>query len=78
VTLEERRAFVAAVEAQHGRRPGDNYDASMDFGNMPEDALLLAKLGYVVAETPAWPDWHEQSEFKPVRDRARDSRAPSP
>jgi Zn-dependent M28 family amino/carboxypeptidase len=53
-------------------QPGDNYDASMDFGNMPEDALLLAKLGDVVAETPAWPDWHEHSEFKPVRDRIQD------
>jgi hypothetical protein len=57
---------------QQYHQPGDNYDASMDFGNMPEDALLLATLGYVVADTPAWPDWHGQSEFKPVRDRIQD------
>lgn len=60
--------------AKQYHQPADKYDPSIDFGNMSDDALLLAKLGSSVAEARDWPEWNTASEFKPVRDRTRNLR----
>ena len=67
-------AAKLSYAAKQYHQPGDRYEASMDFGNMPEDALLLAQLGGAIAATNEWPDWKVGSEFKPVRDRSRGAR----
>jgi len=49
-------------------RPADNYEPeTWNFEGIREDAQLAFELGYILANSAAWPQWKEKSEFKEIR-----------
>lgn len=42
----------------------DKYRANWDFGGMVEDTQLFFEVGYDIANTKDWPQWHKTSEFR--------------
>jgi Zn-dependent M28 family amino/carboxypeptidase len=56
--------------ANHYHRPSDEYRAEeWNFGGMQQDAALYLGLGYRLAQSDAWPEWKDGSEFKAARKR---------
>jgi Zn-dependent M28 family amino/carboxypeptidase len=51
-------------------QPADEYDPSWNFLGMVQDATVLHRLGFEIANSRAWPNYRETSEFRPVRDRS--------
>lgn len=50
-------------------QPQDNYEPEMwDMSGLAQDATLLFKVGYRLANESYWPQWSEGSEFKAKRD----------
>lgn len=49
-------------------KPGDEYEEWWDLSGVVEDAQLLFRVGWAVANTDQYPQWNETSEFKAVRD----------
>ncbi|MBI9065239.1 MAG: M28 family peptidase [Marinilabiliaceae bacterium] len=49
-------------------KPGDEYEEWWDLLGVVEDAQLLFRVGWAVANTDQYPQWNETSEFKAVRD----------
>ena len=59
-------------------QPSDEWSPSWDFTGMAEDANLLHIVGRDLANSRAWPNWSEDSEFRAIRDRsAGDRREPA-
>ncbi|TAJ08178.1 M28 family peptidase [Marinilabiliaceae bacterium JC017] len=49
-------------------KPGDEYEEWWDLSGVAEDARLLFRVGWAIANTDQYPQWNETSEFKAVRD----------
>jgi Zn-dependent M28 family amino/carboxypeptidase len=50
----------------HG--PNDEFDPAWDWSGVVEDVLLAYRLGRMLAETTAWPNWVPGDEFRAIRD----------
>jgi len=48
--------------------PDDEYDPSWNWAGVMADLRLFHKLGRMLAETGAWPNWYPGDEFRRVRD----------
>jgi hypothetical protein len=49
-------------------KPSDEVKPDWDFSGAVLDMQTLFKVGYVVAQTPAMPEWKAGNEFKAKRD----------
>ena len=54
---------------KHYHQPSDEWSPSWDFSGMAQDVQLLHNLGRDLANSRAWPNWSEDSEFRATRDR---------
>ncbi len=56
-------------------KPQDEYDPQHDdLSGLVDDARLLFRTGYNLADTTAWPEWNDDSEFKAIRQQSRNSK----
>jgi Zn-dependent M28 family amino/carboxypeptidase len=51
-------------------QPADEYSASWNLTGIAEDVSVLHQLGLQLANSRAWPNYRETSEFRPVRDKS--------
>jgi Zn-dependent M28 family amino/carboxypeptidase len=75
------RAKVLADEytAKRYHQPADEFDPSWDFSGLVQDAQILHTVGRNLANSTAWPNWSEDSEFRGARDASATERgAPAP
>ncbi len=54
--------------AYHG--PDDEYDPDWDWSGVERDLQLYYRLGRMLAETDAWPNWLPGDEFRRIRDES--------
>ncbi len=54
--------------AYHG--PDDEYDPNWDWSGVARDLQLYYRLGRMLAETDAWPNWLPGDEFRRIRDES--------
>ena len=52
-------------------QPSDEYSESWDWSGILEDVTLSYRLGRMLADSDAWPNWHEGDEFRAIRDQSR-------
>jgi len=67
--------YVRVIERDYRDRayhkPADDYDPSWEVRGVAEDATALYRVGRALAESEAWPNWAEDSEFRAIRDQQR-------
>ncbi|HEX8697423.1 MAG TPA: M28 family metallopeptidase [Myxococcaceae bacterium] len=49
----------------------DEFRPEWDLTGMAEDVRLFFEMGRRLADSHAWPNWHEGNEFRPIRDASR-------
>ena len=59
-------------------QPDDEFDASWDYSGIVDDAAMLHAVGRDLANGTSWPQWSQDSEFRPARDRSEAERAGVP
>ena len=59
-------------------QPDDEYDASWDYRGIADDGVLLHTVGRNLANGSSWPQWSQDSEFRPIRDRSEAERVVAP
>ena len=59
-------------------QPDDEYLPSWDFTGIVSDGNLLHAVGRNLANSTAWPNWSDDSEFKATRDRTASERMGAP
>ena len=64
------QAYQADYTARLYHQPDDEYSADWDLTGMAADAELLHAVGLRLANSPDWPNWGEDSEFRAARDRS--------
>ncbi|MDH5706972.1 MAG: peptidase M28, partial [Candidatus Aminicenantes bacterium] len=62
------RAKMDKYIAENYHKPSDEYDPSWDLSGTIDDLCLLFKVGYRLSMESTFPNWHEGSEFKAIRD----------
>jgi len=55
---------------KHYHQPSDEWSTAWDFSGMADDVQLLHNLGRDLANSRAWPNWSEDSEFRATRDKS--------
>jgi len=72
--LDGGREAGAAWEAAYRERayhlPDDEYDPAWDWSGVTQDLGLYYRLGRMLGEDRAWPNWYPQDEFRRVRDES--------
>lgn len=61
-------AAEAAYTRDRYHQPSDEWQADWPFTGMARDLGVLYTLGRDLADSDAWPDWSEDSEFRAIRD----------
>ncbi len=59
-------------------QPDDEYSPNWDLRGMVADAALLHAVGRDLANSTAWPNWSEDSEFRGARDQSASERGAAP
>ncbi len=77
------QAWQSNYTAKMYHQPDDEFDPSWDFTGMAQDAELLHAVGLRLANSPDWPNWSQDSEFRATRDasaaeRGEAATAPAP
>ena len=72
--VESGRKLREAYFAKCYHQPCDAWTAQWDLRGQVEDVTLLYDLGAELANSRAWPQWQEGSEFKAIRVRTDSSR----
>jgi len=62
---------------KHYHQPSDEWQPSWDFTGMAQDVQLLHNLGRDLANSRAWPNWSQDSEFRATRDQTAGERTGS-
>ncbi|WP_300974356.1 M28 family metallopeptidase [Sphingomonas sp. LHG3406-1] len=65
---ERGKALNDAYTAKRYHQPDDEYDPSWNLNGLVQDAQLLHRVGRDLANSAAWPNWSEDSEFRGARD----------
>ena len=52
-------------------QPSDEYSDKWDWSGIEQDVRLFYRLGHLLADSKAWPNWHPTDEFRAIRDRSR-------
>ena len=73
-------ALADDYRAKRYHQQDDEYLPSWDMSGIADDAAFLHAVGRDLANSTAWPNWSEDSEFRAVRDRSEGERmvAPAP
>jgi len=50
--------------------PNDEYDPSWDWSGTLADLRIYYRLGRMLAQSEAWPNWYEGDEFRAIRDKS--------
>ena len=74
---ERGNAIAADYTAKRYHQQDDEYQPGWDFSGMVQDAQLLHLVGRDLANSTAWPNWSQDSEFRAVRDRSAAERTPA-
>jgi len=64
--------FSEEYDKERYHKPEDEYDNSWDLSGIKETTEILFELGYDLANSSDWPNWHEGTEFRVLRDEMRD------
>ncbi|MCY7280886.1 MAG: M28 family metallopeptidase [Sphingomonas bacterium] len=64
------RAYATDYTARLYHQPDDEWSADWDLSGMAADAELLHAVGLRLANSPDWPNWSEDSEFRAARDQS--------
>nr|WP_314445380.1 M28 family metallopeptidase [uncultured Sphingomonas sp.] len=75
---ERGKALNDDYTAKRYHQPDDEYDASWDLTGLVQDAQLLHRVGRDLANSGAWPNWSEDSEFRGARDASATERGAAP
>ncbi|HXG73066.1 MAG TPA: M28 family peptidase, partial [Gemmatimonadaceae bacterium] len=71
------RAADQAYRRDAYHQPADEYNAATwNLAGIAEDVTVLQQLVRQLADSRAWPNYRETSEFRPVRDRSAAKRQP--
>jgi Zn-dependent M28 family amino/carboxypeptidase len=54
--------------ANRYHKPADEYDPTWDMSGAEEDVRLFFDFGETIADSDAWPNWKEGTEFRAIRD----------
>jgi Zn-dependent M28 family amino/carboxypeptidase len=68
--VEAGKASSEAYTADNYHQPSDEWKASWSFEGMARDLDILYSLGRGLADSAAWPNWAQDSEFRAVRDQS--------
>lgn len=49
-------------------QPSDEYSDKWDWSGITQDVKVFYKLGRILADGSAWPNWHKTDEFRGIRD----------
>ena len=60
--------------SKHYHQPSDEFQSSWTFAGMAHDLPILFDLGMQLADSRAWPNWSQDSEFRAARDKTADER----
>lgn len=55
-------------------QPSDQWSAQWSFTGMARDLEILYAVGRDLADSTAWPNWAQDSEFRAIRDKSADQR----
>jgi Zn-dependent M28 family amino/carboxypeptidase len=61
-------AFEKEYNETRYHQPADEWDATWTFTGMARDLALLQAFGAELANSPRWPNWAPESEFRAARD----------
>src|SRR5690606_31153429 len=64
------QAWDAAYRENAYHLPDDEYDPNWDWSGVMQDLQLFYRLGRMLGETEAWPNWLPDDEFRRVRDES--------
>ncbi|HET8611361.1 MAG TPA: M28 family metallopeptidase [Sphingomonas sp.] len=67
-------ALAKEYNRDHYHQPSDEWKPSFDFTGMAQDLGLLYDLGRDLANSRAWPNWSQDSEFRAARDKTAAAR----
>ncbi len=67
---EGGEAWYKTYVAERYHQPADEWSADWDLSGVAEDVGLVYKMGSELANSDKWPDWHDGSEFKKVREES--------
>jgi Zn-dependent M28 family amino/carboxypeptidase len=70
-------ALSADYTAKRYHQPDDEWQPGWDYRGIIEDAKLLHSLGWDLANSSAWPNWSQDSEFRAARDATASERGVS-
>ena len=68
--VERSEAIDREFTATKYHKPGDEYSPTWDVTGSMEDLELLYQMGLQQANSAAWPQWYEGSEFRAIRERS--------
>jgi Zn-dependent M28 family amino/carboxypeptidase len=68
--VERAEAIDREFNATRYHKPGDEYSPTWDVTGSMEDLELLYLMGLQQANSSAWPQWYEGSEFRAIRERS--------
>ena len=66
--LEAGKKAAEEYTTNHYHQPSDEWQASWPFTGMARDLQILYTLGSDLANSNAWPNWSQDSEFRAARD----------
>lgn len=67
-------AAAADYNTHRYHQRGDEWDSSWSFTGMARDLLILHQFGLGLANSPRWPNWSMDSEFRAIRDETAGER----
>ena len=74
-------ALAADYTAKRYHQPDDEFSPDWDYSGMVQDAQLLHRVGYALANSADWPEWAADAEFREIRQQSAAERggvAPPP
>jgi Zn-dependent M28 family amino/carboxypeptidase len=63
-------ALAADYTAKRYHQPDDEFSPNWDYSGMVQDAQLLHRAGYALANSADWPEWAADAEFRSVREQS--------
>ena len=71
-------ALAQEYTAKHYHQPSDEWSPQWDFSGIANDGAMLHSVGERLANSPEWPNWAPDSEFRATRDRTAGDRGEAP
>jgi Zn-dependent M28 family amino/carboxypeptidase len=72
--IERGEALAAEYNRNRYHQPDDEFNPQWDLSGIAADGAMLFAIGYRLADSDAWPNWSQDSQFRQVRDRSAGAR----